>query len=499
MTPKHIMIVGGGTAGWLASLMLANAWANKEIIITLVESPDVGIIGVGEGSTPALALLFERLGIREEEWMPECNATYKCGIEFKDWSSKPGYESYFHPFSCELDAQSFPLFMQHVQARKSGKSVYAKPDGFFLTALLAQQQRAPKSQAPDAPKIYYGYHFDAGLLGKYLARKAAEFGVIHKQVHVSQIEQNDRGDISALRTSTCELLEADFFIDCTGFASLLLQKTLGAEFCSYASQLFNNAAVTMPTDITEAIPSQTLSTAMNHGWAWKIPLTNRFGNGYVYSQDFCSPDQAETELRTHLGLLDKDVPVRHLKMKVGRVAEHWKNNCVGVGLSQGFIEPLEATALYLVQQTMDFFIEAFEKGDFSGQYQDLFNKEVNAYFDGIRDYIVTHYKTSARNDTAYWRANTADPRNVSPVMSELYGAWFRGENLVEVVKALGIDRYYPAPSWCCILAGMGIWGNGNQQSSPIADAMNGPLKTLLKSSSSLFQDHRTYLNQVPKR
>jgi hypothetical protein len=498
MQPKHIMIVGGGTAGWLSALMLAKAWANKGIAITLVESPDVGIIGVGEGSTPALAFLFERLGIDEEEWMRECNATYKCGIEFENWSGKAGYEGYFHPFSCALDAQSFPIFIQHIQARKSGKNVYAKPDRFFLTALLAQQQRAPKSQTPGAPKIYYGYHFDAALLGKYLARKAAEAGVIHKQMHIGQIEQNNQGDISALRTVTGELLAADFFVDCTGFASLLLQKTLGAEFCSYAAQLFNDAAVTMPTEITQAIPSQTLASAMNHGWAWKIPLTNRFGNGYVYSQDFCSPDHAETELRTHLGLLDKDVPVRHLKMKVGRVAQHWKNNCVGVGLSQGFIEPLEATALYLVQQTMDFFIEAFEKGNFSTSYQELFNNEVNAYFDGVRDYVVTHYKTSARADTEYWRANTADPRNVSPVMSELYGAWFRGENLVEVVKHLGIDRYYPAPSWYCILAGMGIWGNGHPQLSPVAVVMNTSLDTLLKTSSSLFQDHRVYLSGLGK-
>ncbi len=496
MKPKHIMIVGGGTAGWLSALMLAKAWPLQGIKVTLVESPDVGIIGVGEGSTPALALLFERLGIREEEWMPECNATYKCGIEFKNWSGKVGCESYFHPFSCELDSQSFPVFMQHVHARKSGKHVYAKPDGFFLTALLAQQQRAPKSQTLDVPKIYYGYHFDAGLLGKYLARKAAEVGVVHKQVHIEQIEQNSQGDISALKTKNGELLEADVFIDCTGFASLLLQKTLGAEFTSYASQLFNNAAVTMSTDITEKIPSQTLSTAMNCGWAWKIPLTNRFGNGYVYSQDFCSADQAETELRAHLGLLEKDIPVRHLNMKVGRVTEHWKHNCVGVGLSQGFIEPLEATALYLVQQTMDFFIEAFEKGNFSAQYQDLFNKEVNAYFDGIRDYIVTHYKTSARTDTEYWRANTADQRNVSSVMRELYGAWFRGENLANAVQVLGIDRYYPAPSWYCILAGMGIWGNGNQQLSTIAEVINQPLQKLLKSSSLLFPDHRTYLNEL---
>jgi 2-polyprenyl-6-methoxyphenol hydroxylase-like FAD-dependent oxidoreductase len=498
MKPKNIMIVGGGTAGWLSALMLAKAWAAKNIVITLVESPDVGIIGVGEGSTPALAILFERLGFDEKEWMSECNATYKCGIEFKNWSGKTECENYFHPFSCELDSQSFPVFMQHVHARKSGKNVYAKPDKFFLTALLAQQQRAPKSQSLNSPRIYYGYHFDASLLGKYLARKAAEVGVIHKQLHISHIEQNNCGDISAIKTSTGELLTADFFIDCTGFASLLLQKTLGSKFHSYASQLFNNAAVTMPTEITRTIPSQTLSTAMNHGWVWKIPLTNRFGNGYVYSQDFCSADQAETELRAHLGLLDKDVPVRHLKMKVGRVTQHWKNNCVGVGLSQGFIEPLEATALYLVQQTMDFFIEAFEKGNFTARYQELFNKEVNAYFDGIRDYIVTHYKTSARTDTEYWRANTADPRNVSPVMKELYGAWFRGENIAEVVKLLEIDRYYPAPSWYCILAGMGIWGNGNQQVEPASEMINESLDSLLKMSSSLFQDHRAWLQGFTK-
>lgn len=496
---KKIVIVGGGTAGWMSALIMAREWIKKGFSISLLESPEVGIIGVGEGSTPALKMFFDALNIAESEWMPECNATYKCGITFDKWSTKPGYESYFHPFSAALDRQTLPMFTHNVQARLRGADVYAHPDRFFISSRISNQCLAPVAPENFPFDVHYGYHFDAVLLGRFLRKKANELGVQHIIGHVVDVQQQESGDISALLVDNNERIEADFFVDCTGFSALLLQKTLKVPFVSYSNNLLNDAAVALPTDIGEKIPAQTLSTAMKSGWAWKIPLTNRYGNGYVYSSAFCSADEAEQELREHLGVLDADIPVRHLKMKIGRVEQHWSNNCLAVGLSQGFIEPLEATALFLVQQTAAVFAEYFARGDFTNRYQVEFNQRINGHFDGVRDYIVTHYKTSSRTDTEYWRANTADQQDISPVMCELYSAWFAGKELAAEVARLNIGAYYPAPSWYCILSGMGIFPSTQQMRKPNTDEARFDLSSLdefLRRCTLNFSDHRAVLNNL---
>lgn len=496
---KKIVIVGGGTAGWMCALIMAHQWICKGFRIELIESPEVGIIGVGEGSTPALKNFFDSLDIAESEWMPACNATYKCGITFENWSTRPGYESYFHPFSAALDRQTLPIFVHNVQARLRGVDLYAHPDRFFISSRIARACLSPVAPENFPFDVHYGYHFDAGLLGKFLCDKAVALGVVHRSCHVKQVQQDEAGNISGLVIDSGEIHEADFFVDCTGFSSLLLQKTLQTPFISYANNLLNDAAVAMTSDIGEKIPSETVSTALNHGWAWKIPLTNRYGNGYVYSSAFCSADEAERELRERLGLLDADVPARHLKMKVGRAESHWVKNCLAVGLAQGFIEPLEATALFLVQQTIAVFADYFVKGDFTDKYRKEFNQRINGHFDGVRDYIVTHYKTSSRRDTEYWRANTADQQDISPVMRELYGAWFAGSDLAAEVQRLNISHYYPAPSWYCILAGMGILPNPEQVRKPTPDEARFDLDALdnfLRRCALNFSDHRLQLKKL---
>jgi tryptophan 6-halogenase len=256
------------------------------------------------------------------------------------------------------------------------------------------------------------------------------------------------------------------FVDCTGFAGLLIDKALKTPFISFAENLFNDSAVAMPTPIGATIPSETVSTAMKHGWAWKIPLTQRFGNGYVYSSQFCSADQAETELRERLGLLDSDTPARHLKMRIGRVTKHWNKNCLAVGLSQGFIEPLEATALLFIQQTASAFVDFLEKGDLSESAQARFNTQVNEHFEGTRDYIVTHYKTNSRTDTEYWRANAAN-LNLSEPLKQLLNLWMSGNSIAPMVRKQALGRGYPVFSWYSIMAGMGIFPDPNDLRAPI--------------------------------
>src|SRR5437764_4752282 len=310
----RIAIVGGGTAGWMAAMILAHRLGPRGVEVSVLESPTVPIIGVGEGSTPWLRGFFDKLGIEESEWMPECNATYKCGITFDGWSTRPGYTSYFHPFASMLDNLTMTQFVHNAQARLNGADVCALPNRFFIAARLAEKHMAPRPDRTFPFDVWSGYHFDAVLLGQYLHKRAVERGVVYKPCHVEHVQLDEKGDIASIRTKEGETIAADFFVDCTGFASLLLQKALGTPFVSFSENLFNDSAVAMPTPIGEDIPSQTISVAMKHGWKWIIPLTSRYGNGYVYSSAFCSPDEAEKELRASLGMLEDPAPARHLKM-----------------------------------------------------------------------------------------------------------------------------------------------------------------------------------------
>lgn len=492
---NDVIILGGGSAGWMTAMIMARVWARHNIRITLIESADVGIIGVGEGSTPALKNFFDKMDITEAEWMPECNATYKCGITFSNWSTRPGFEQYFHPFPSAIDTHTLPIFFHNAQQRLSGADVYAHPNRFFISQILAEKNLAPKAHHNFPFTTQYGYHFDAVLLGKFLRKKASALGVIHRECHVQDVVQDDAGNIRSLITTQGETLTADFFVDASGFNGLLIQKTLQTPFISYAKQLFNDAAVALPSAITPEISTQTKATALTHGWAWKIPLTNRYGNGYVYSSAFCSKDDAERELREHLGLLDADAPVRHLKMNVGRVSQHWNKNCLAVGLAQGFIEPLEATALFLIQQTVAIFVEMFQQGEFTDRQQAAFNQRINNQFDGVRDYIVTHYKTSSRHDSEYWRANTANPDDVSDSLRELYRCWKSGGNLEAEVNRQNIAKYYPVVSWYCIFAGMGIFPPANKP-APTGNYDLQQLDDFLARCALNYDDHRAVLEQM---
>ncbi|MGN6229094.1 MAG: tryptophan halogenase family protein [Dyella sp.] len=496
---RHVAVVGGGTAGWMTALLLAHSGYGRRLQVTVLESPQVGIIGVGEGSTPWLRGFFEELGIEEAEWMPACHATYKSGIRFDGWSTRPGHESYFHAFASMLDNLTMTQFVDHVHRRLDGEDVPAHPDRYFLAARLAHECKAPRPRHEFPFDVWYGYHFDSVLLGAFLQRKAIERGIRHLPRHVTSVDRNEHGDIAALQLEGDETLAADFFVDCTGFAGLLIDKTLKTPYVSYADALFNDAAVALPTPLHGPIMSQTISTAFDHGWAWKIPLTQRYGNGYVYSTAFCTPEQAETELRARLGLFDADVPARHLRMRTGRVEHHWHGNCLAVGLAQGFIEPLEATALMLVQRTASLFVDALEKGDMGDAAQATFNAAVNAQFDGTRDYIVAHYKTNTRTDTDYWRANAANTQLSEP-LTRLLKTWLARRPIVGGIQQGAFGQGYPVMSWYSLLAGMGLFPE--QASVPMSGAQAPPhsvaaIENLIERSALNFPDHRSLLQNIP--
>lgn len=306
----------------------------------------------------------------------------------------------------------------------------------------------------------YGYHFDSSLLGEFLAENAQKLGVKRIFGNVTEALVNNKGNLSAVKLDDASELKADFFVDCSGFNAYLMQKTLKVNYQSFKDNLVNNAAVTLPTKISSQLPVETTATALSSGWAWKIPLRNRFGNGYVYSNDYINADQAETELRQHLGLLNSDVEARHLQMKVGRVEKHWYKNCLAVGLSQGFIEPLEATAIALSFNTIAQFMQCFEEGKGSNQYEDAFNKDINERFDGIRDYVVCHYQVNQRNDSPYWRDRTTN-QHTSKTLDRILYLWSNSQDFTGDMHKYNLWGSYQPKSWACLLAGYGVFPKKN--------------------------------------
>lgn len=491
--PVRIVVLGGGTAGWMAANLFAKRWngaaGGRRAVVTVIESPDIGIIGVGEGSTPQLKAFFDDLGLAERDWMPRCNATYKVGIAFHGWSARPGYESYFHPFPTGVDDQSADAFFTNCAARRGGFALEAHPDKFFLPAALAREKRAPTGIIGTGLEVSYGYHFDAHLVGAVLRDHAVAQGVRHLPLNVTRVDVSKTGDVAALVTEDGQHITADIFVDSSGFRGVIAQQALGEPFLPFAENLFNDSAVVMPTPADpKCLNVHTKSTAMSAGWCWDIPLTSRTGNGYVYSSRYLDADAAETELRQHLGMLDSDVAVRHLTMKVGRLARSWTGNCLAVGLSQGFIEPLEATALHIVQATVEGFIDAYDRGGFTPQHRDAFNQMIAARYEGIRDYIVCHYRVNQRRDSDYWRDNAANTA-LSPSLKSLLTTWFSGGDLVAEVQRQNIGRYYSAISWHCLLAGYGSFPDDNRLRAAVAGMDIALLARMLTGRAKDFPRH----------
>jgi 2-polyprenyl-6-methoxyphenol hydroxylase-like FAD-dependent oxidoreductase len=453
--PRSVVILGGGTAGWMAANLLHQSWSEHGTSIKLIESSEIGIVGVGEGSTPQLKAFFDQLGITEAEWMPRCHATYKAGIEFDGWSDRPGHERYFHPFPTGVDRYTQPAFFYATRARRTGRDVPAHPDAFYVPARIAREDRAPV--APDNFPFFvsYGYHFDAVLLGAFLREIATGKGVEHVEARIADVELDSSGNVAALVAQDRRRFDADLFVDASGFRAAIIEGALGEPHRPFAENLFNDRAVVVPTPRPDGeIVACTRSTAMSAGWAWSIPLTNRVGNGYVYSSRYIEADAAAAELRRHLSL-DEDAEVRHLNMRCGRLERSWVGNCLAVGLAQGFVEPLEATALHVVLATVESFLLAWETED-----RETFNAGIARRYEGIRDYLVCHYRTALRSDTDYWRDATRMDC-LSDSLKAIITAWFTGEDLEREVLEQGAAAAYPPQSWHCMLAG---YGNFPEQS-----------------------------------
>lgn len=401
-----ITIVGGGTSGWMTAVLLNQAY-NKftsTVHIRLIESPDVDIVGVGEATVPAIKDFLQAVGIDETDFMKHTNATLKTGILFKNWCAPKEnnlVHCYMHPFDQEkvekrLDVATSWLLSERKQPYDQTVSI---------AHALAMQNLTPKIMSSAAYKsiVPYSYHLDARLFGQYLRDYACAKGVERVEAHVSKV--NVTGNIISSVETDKGLYGSDFFIDCTGFRGVLIGHLDDeTNWYSYRDALFCDSAITIQTHQPDdyIAKSFTEAYALNAGWAWKIDLQNRTGNGYVYSSRYVSTSDAENEFRRHLNLPD-DVKFNHIEMKVGRRTKQWIGNCVAIGLSSGFIEPLESTGLHLIYLAARFFVlhNNFEHN--SSSNVNGFNKTMCKTYDELKDFIVLHYVLSDRKDTAFWR------------------------------------------------------------------------------------------------
>lgn len=413
---NSVVIVGGGTAGWMSAAYLKAAFGDR-VSVTLVESDRVATIGVGEATFSTVRHYFDYLGLAEQEWMPHCAASYKLAIRFENWCGTGRH--FYHPFERLRTAGGFPLADWWLRL---GDSASTFDRECFITPHLCETRRSPRM--PDGSlfardldgslghstldeqraQFPYAYHFDAALLARFLTGYATERGVRHVVDGVVAVGQDQRGWISHVTTREHGDLRGDLFIDCTGFRGLLINQTLGERFESFEDVLPNNRAVALrvPREHDDIAP-YTTATTMGAGWMWTIPLYRRNGTGYVYSDEFCSPEEAERALRDVVAPGRDDLEANHIRMRIGRNARSWTANCVAIGLASAFVEPLESTGIFFIQHGIEQLVKHFPDARWDPATVDRYNTRIARAVDGIKEFLVLHYRAAGRDDTPYWK------------------------------------------------------------------------------------------------
>jgi hypothetical protein len=461
MAIERVVIVGGGTAGWLAACLLAAKLPKVTAAppaITLIEAPDIPTIGVGEGTWPTMRATLAAISLDEEEFLTACDGAFKQGSRFDRWATGADGDSYYHPFTPPPDGAAGDL-VSAWQALGAGTPFASavSPQPAICAAQLAPKQR---SMAPYSGALNYAYHLDAAKLAARLARHAVgALGVTHLQDTVVAVDSGANGDIAAVRTRGGQRVAGDLFIDCSGHAALLIGGHYGVEWIDRGAVLANDRALAVQVPVAEGSPiqSQTIGTAHEAGWIWDIGLPSRRGIGCVYASRFLDDDQAEAILRDYIARAVPDVAPdsytpRRLSFPTGHRAEFWRGNCLAVGLSAGFIEPLEASAIVMIELSLNALIDNFPASrvamdGHAARFNDLFRTR----WDRVVEFLKLHYLLS-RRDEPYWRAQR-DPATVPPRLAGLVELW-RDQPPSRYDLPLA-EEIFPAASYQYVWYGMG--------------------------------------------
>lgn len=439
---KKVVIVGGGTAGWMAAAAFSKSFG-LNLQIELIESDEIPTVGVGEATIPPIRNFHLLLELGEADFLRAVNGTYKLGIEFENWGNLG--ECYFHPFSGHgIDTWAAQFHHYWRRARQQGDD---RPlDDFSLEAIMA---RAGRFGRQGERKAAYAYHFDAGLYAKLLRVISEEQGVRRTEGKVVNVDTNaENGHIESVTLESGAVIDGDFFIDCSGFRGLLIEQTLETGWEDWGHWLRNDRAVAVQTESVAPPAPYTRSTARSAGWQWRIPLQHRVGNGLVYSSRFLSEEDAQKTLLDNLDGKLLTEP-RTIRFRTGRRLKQWNKNCVALGLASGFLEPLESTSIHLIQNSIIRLIKLFPSTGIEPSEVEQFNREVQTEIEYIRDFIIAHYHVTQRADTPYW--NECREMTIPDTLAhklELFkagGKIFRDNN-----------ELFSEPSWVAVLVGQGL-------------------------------------------
>lgn len=493
---KRVVIVGGGTAGWISAAILVRM-LGKNLDITLVESQDIGSVGVGEATIPPIMVLNQALGIDQADFMSKTNATIKLGIEFENWR-RPDHK-YMHAFG-KL-GRDFP-FCGFEQLWLKGLKEGVSSD-FWDYSLNYQAAKLGKFAMLDSiPKtdmqgLVYAFHFDAGLYAHYLRDFSERAGVTRFEGIVERVDvDSSSGDVVSLQLQNSDELTADLFIDCSGFQGLLINDALGAGYEDWSHWLPCDRAIAVQCEATYPVKPYTQSIAHDAGWRWRIPLTKRTGNGVVYSSAHLSEDEATQRLLDSLDGAATTEP-RALRFRAGRREVQWKNNCVAIGLSSGFLEPLESTSIHLIQTAVIRLLKLFPHNGFKESEVAEYNRQAKDEIEHIRDFIILHYHATEREDSAFWRACK---RMEIPASLQHKIDLFRESGKVYNPS----EALFANEAWQQVLIGQGVVP---QDYHPLADAMTSQqlaeyhrnIKSIIAQVIDKLPQHQDFLDAVNDR
>lgn len=459
MTINSILIVGGGTAGWLTAVSLARTLSNNNegVRITIVDSPAIGSIGVGEGTFPTIRRTLQRVGISELDLIRQCGATFKQGIRFVDWlnppqtaARRPYYLHLFQPVRHRSGLDLLPYWLLGVGG-DVGWDEAGTPQAAVVDACRGPKTiQYPEFEAP----LDYAYHIDAARLANLLQKTAIKLGVQHVEDTVDNVVVDRNGLIASVHTKNNQKLSADLYVDCTGFSAQLIDRALGSKLRSCKDVLFCDSAVTIqvPRQKNQPVESCTISTAQDAGWIWDIGLMERRGTGYVYSSSHTDDSYAEDVLRNYLGAASTDREARLIRFNAGYREQGWIRNCVAIGLSAGFFEPLESTGIILIEAAAALVAQLFPwNGDFEAAARQ-FNRIMQQRFERALDFIKLHFCLSQRRDSNFWHDNVSN-KSIPASLQERLERW-----RCRPPSNLDVDLNYDLfteHSWQQVLYGMG--------------------------------------------
>ncbi|MDG2140815.1 MAG: tryptophan 7-halogenase [Gammaproteobacteria bacterium] len=479
---KNFVVVGGGTSGWMTAAALGRVIGTENCTVTLIESDEIGTVGVGEATIPPIVEFNKLLGINADEMLRETQGTFKLGIEFINWG-RIG-DAYMHPFGV-FGRTIMNVSFWHYWKKAYDLGLSPGLDAYSLNWAASKKNKFLRSaNVANSPlaKIPHAYHFDATLYAQFLRKFSTNLGVNRIEGRVEHVKQNpDSGFITGVTLQGGKLIEGDFFFDCTGFRGLMIEQTLKTGYEDWSCYLPCNSAQALPTEAITPKHPYTKSIAHSDGWQWRIPLQHRTGNGIVYSTDFTSDENAHKTLMANLPSAAIGDP-NQLRFLTGKRKQAWNKNCLAIGLASGFMEPLESTSIHLVQSAiMRFFSLLPRKTEFKTE-MDRFNSSVDEEFRSVRDFLILHYKATKRDDSELWNycRNMPVPDSLQDKL-ELYksGSWLE-RNKQEL---FGVD------SWLAVLDGQHVKARNY---SPLVDRITDEkLKSILSDTRIVLEQCTT--------